>query len=193
MVLVTHDAAAVERMCSRALFLERGRPVAIGPAHDVVTMYHDHLAAEDTSASAGSAPATPNGALELDIAIVDPTGTQRHRFTEGEEFTVRLVLSAPRALASTRTSITVRDELSREIGTQFIDGVAFEAAIPRTLSLNLAASPLRNGHFQIDVAVTDLETRAVHLEARAAESITVLGQLARSDGPVQLNGTWDTA
>jgi lipopolysaccharide transport system ATP-binding protein len=36
---VSHDTAAVTRLCRRALFLERGRVVADGPAHEVVGRY----------------------------------------------------------------------------------------------------------------------------------------------------------
>jgi lipopolysaccharide transport system ATP-binding protein len=36
---VSHDTAAVTRLCRRALFLERGRIVADGPAHEVVSEY----------------------------------------------------------------------------------------------------------------------------------------------------------
>ncbi|HLL73874.1 MAG TPA: ABC transporter ATP-binding protein [Pyrinomonadaceae bacterium] len=36
---VSHDTAAVTRLCRRALFLERGRVVADGPAHEVISEY----------------------------------------------------------------------------------------------------------------------------------------------------------
>lgn len=36
---VSHDTSAVTRLCRRALFLERGRVVADGPAHEVVGEY----------------------------------------------------------------------------------------------------------------------------------------------------------
>jgi ABC-2 type transport system ATP-binding protein len=40
-VLVTHDMAAVERFCDRALLLERGRPEMIGDTHEVAMRYLD--------------------------------------------------------------------------------------------------------------------------------------------------------
>jgi ABC-2 type transport system ATP-binding protein/lipopolysaccharide transport system ATP-binding protein len=38
-VLVTHDMTTVETMCSRAMWIEKGRQAAIGPAKEVVRQY----------------------------------------------------------------------------------------------------------------------------------------------------------
>jgi lipopolysaccharide transport system ATP-binding protein len=40
-ILVSHDMPSVLRLCSRALWLERGRPREIGPAADVVAAYRE--------------------------------------------------------------------------------------------------------------------------------------------------------
>jgi ABC-type polysaccharide/polyol phosphate transport system ATPase subunit len=42
MILVSHDLAAVGRLCDRALLLRSGRPEALGPAEDVVDTYLAH-------------------------------------------------------------------------------------------------------------------------------------------------------
>jgi ABC-2 type transport system ATP-binding protein len=50
-VLVTHDMAAVERFCDRALLLEHGRPVMMGDPHEVGLRYMElNFARERTDA-----------------------------------------------------------------------------------------------------------------------------------------------
>ena len=50
-VLVTHDMAAVERFCDRALLLEHGRPVMMGDPHEVGLRYMElNFAREGTDA-----------------------------------------------------------------------------------------------------------------------------------------------
>ena len=47
MLLVTHDPGTVKRLCARAMLLEKGHVVMLGDADDVMTEYHDRLAAQD--------------------------------------------------------------------------------------------------------------------------------------------------
>ena len=44
-VLVSHDLAAVSRVCDRALLLVGGEPQAIGPAEEIVDLYADRAVA----------------------------------------------------------------------------------------------------------------------------------------------------
>src|SRR5919197_4221006 len=57
-VFVSHDQSAVERVCDRAIMLERGRVVEAGPAEEVVRAYHRRLV---STAVAGGAP--PGGGV----------------------------------------------------------------------------------------------------------------------------------
>jgi lipopolysaccharide transport system ATP-binding protein len=55
---VSHDTSAVTRLCRRALFLERGRVVADGPSHEVVSEYlsANRRAAAERAWAADEAP-----------------------------------------------------------------------------------------------------------------------------------------
>src|SRR2546421_12365126 len=57
-VFVSHDAAAVERLCDRAVLLRRGEVVFDGPVQDAIARYHSQLAAEGNPEAV---PARPRG------------------------------------------------------------------------------------------------------------------------------------
>ncbi len=40
-VLVSHNAAMIERICQRAIFLDHGRLIAEGPATEVIARYQE--------------------------------------------------------------------------------------------------------------------------------------------------------
>jgi lipopolysaccharide transport system ATP-binding protein len=63
-VLVSHNTAAIEQLCTTAIWLDRGRMVDQGPANDVVDRYNASFAPEATG-SFESANVTGDGNVEL--------------------------------------------------------------------------------------------------------------------------------
>lgn len=58
LVFVSHDLAAVERLCASALLLDQGRVAAVGPTREVLASYHRLLAEEE--AEPGAAELAPS-------------------------------------------------------------------------------------------------------------------------------------
>src|SRR4029078_1701639 len=56
-VFVSHDPNAVERLCERAMLLERGRVIECGTPEDVLRTYHRQLASRSKVPVAVAAPA----------------------------------------------------------------------------------------------------------------------------------------
>ena len=54
MLLVTHDAGTVQRLCQRAMLLHHGEVVCVASSHDVIARYHDLIAQEDGSVNSAS-------------------------------------------------------------------------------------------------------------------------------------------
>ena len=190
MILVTHDASTVERMCSRALYLREGEPRLLGPAHDVITAYHDDLAAEDTSAPTPGAGSAETDAITLTATLTDLDGEQRHRFTEGEGFAVDLTLTPTRDIPPVTVTVSIADELDREIGSTSLENPNLETGRTTTTRVEFPDPPLRNGQFQIGVQITNRMTGQLLLDAEAVESLSVMGQEAHQGGPVRLRGVW---
>ena len=53
-VFVSHDAAAVERLCERAVLLRNGEVAFDGPTRDAITQYHRLLAEQRDPAERGA-------------------------------------------------------------------------------------------------------------------------------------------
>ena len=190
MVLVTHDPGTVERMCDRAMFLENGVPVMVGSAHDAISTYHEHLAAEDTASNTGGSLNVVEEQLIAHVDVIDAKGELRHRFTEGEAFAVRINIDALTTIKDARIGLSIRDELSREIGSTAISHVSIEAGGIFSTTVEFSSSPLRNGQFQVDLNVVDIASGETLLSAEAVESVAILGQMPDTGGPVQLGANW---
>jgi len=190
MLLVTHDPGTVKRICDRAMLLERGAPIMIDTADEVMSEYHDRLASQDNPADHAEPEVRRARHFDAEVTVVNDAGQQHHQFVEGEPFGVRLRLVSKIDAPDTTVSIGFRDELGRDIGGRALREMAFTAGQERTLQLALDDHRLRNGLFQIDVAVADSDSGAVLLEMEAAETLSIYGQVADSGGPVQLGGAW---
>src|SRR5512145_699906 len=96
-VFVSHDAAAVERLCERSVLLDHGRVAFDGPTRDAITRYRRLLADEVDPAERG-AGLREWGSGEATIAsaaLLGSEGEERLQFLSGEPFAVRVGIAAP--------------------------------------------------------------------------------------------------
>lgn len=190
MLMVTHDPGTVKRLCQRAMLIEKGTVVTIGSADEVITEYHDRLAAQDNPVDHAEPRTRKFKNFDADVTILNAAGEQHHQFVEGEPFTVRVQLAAKTAAPDATVAIGLRDELGREIGARSMRGVTFAEGESKTIELTIADPPLRNGLFQVDVGVTDSAAGTELLSLEAVETLSIYGQRSESGGPVQLGGDW---
>ncbi|MBI4514581.1 MAG: ATP-binding cassette domain-containing protein [Deltaproteobacteria bacterium] len=76
-ILVSHNNVAQQEICGRALLLEAGRPIALGPTTEVVNLYRSRLAAGNNGAG-GVGPnlvEQPEAVRIGPIRLVDDTGS----------------------------------------------------------------------------------------------------------------------
>jgi len=190
MLLVTHDAGTVKRLCQRAMLLEKGKVISIGSSDEVISEYHDRLAEQDNPVDHAEPSIRRRKNFDADVMILNAEGNQHHQFVEGEPFTVRIQLVAKTEAFDTTVGIGLRDELGREIGGRSMRGITFEVGEAKTLELTIADPPLRNGLFQVDLGVHESAAGTEILSLEAVETISIYGQTADSGGPVQLGGDW---
>ncbi len=190
MVIVTHDAGVVERICDRALLLEGGRPIALGSATDVIHTYHERLAHDARRTPAREpAPATPS-VFSAQVEIIDASGASRQTFTEGEPFTVRATVRAASAIGPVDVNIEFKDAAGRPLTGNTLPRVVFEADDQRTFELAVATPPFRDGVFAIAFSITDCATRKPYLQEEAIETLSVIGDSIDTGGSIRLHGRW---
>jgi ABC-type polysaccharide/polyol phosphate transport system ATPase subunit len=88
MVFISHDLTTVERVCDRALLMQRGRLVTAGAPPDVTAEYHRRVAAGIADAASQVQPAPLPGGIEL--TGLEFGGRGGAVFRTGEPLTTRL-------------------------------------------------------------------------------------------------------
>ena len=93
-VYVSHDPISVERLCERAMLLERGRVIESGTPEDVLRTYHRRLASRPAAPVAAPAAAGEDtGPVQiLDLRAIAGDGAIRTRFLEAEPVVLETTL-----------------------------------------------------------------------------------------------------
>lgn len=171
-LLVSHEANLVEKLCDRAIWLRRGEIAAQGAAEMVVSQYVSAMATETKRRTplahppkrvAGQAELTAGknrfGSLEMEISAVTLTNDGGQPLSEieaGGALTVNLHYHAPAPIPQPIFSVTI----SREDGFICYDtntasaGADFPLLEGRgRLSLNFVRLDLAAGRYFVDVGV----------------------------------------
>ena len=101
-LFVSHSLALVERFCQRAIYLDRGRVVRDGPAHEVCKEYELHYLSseserlqEHSDAAAPRAVAVGTGEVTIaDVQILDRDGVPAAVLKVGQPCTFRITLDS---------------------------------------------------------------------------------------------------
>ena len=159
-VFVSHDAAAVERLCTRAVLLREGRLVFDGPVREAITRYHAMLADERDPAERG-AGLSEYGSGEVRIAdarLLDADGAERNQFAPGEALTVVLRVVSARPVAAPRLSYELHDTAGLQLGGGVQDTAKLgwsEDLAEHTLRLEIDSLPLADGRFRFRFELAD--------------------------------------
>jgi ABC-type polysaccharide/polyol phosphate transport system ATPase subunit len=192
MVFVSHDPAAVERLCDRAILLEQGRVVERGTAEEVVRAYHRRLAARRPSVTTERVIGVSTGSCQIhEVRAVAGDQSVRDRFMEGEPFVVEAWLRSESGLNAAQVTIGFRDSGGRPLAAQTTPAVDLPPDALRPVRLHLPAPPLRDGRFFVDVRVVSHDGDRELARAENALELTVFGQEATAEGPVRLGASWE--
>ena len=159
-VFVSHDAAAVERLCTRAVLLRQGRMEFDGPVRDAITRYQAMLADERNPEERG-AGLSEYGSGELHIAevrLLGPDGEDRNQFSPGETLTVELRVVSTRAVPPPRLSYELHDAAGLQLGGGVQDTAELgwnEDCPEHRLRLEIANFPLVDGRFRFRFELAD--------------------------------------
>jgi hypothetical protein len=193
-VFVSHDAAAVERLCDRALLLRDGQVEFDGPTHDAIVRYRQQLAGEVDPAERGAGlNEWGSGEVRIEsVELVGPDGAARTQFLAGEPLTLRLRIVAAQAIAPPRLSFELRDAsglLVAGSGRSTAELGWDQETTELGARFDVEQLPLADGRFQLRLGLTD-ETgeRLYHwLDNALAFVVYPAGE---ERGVVRLEGRW---
>jgi ABC-2 type transport system ATP-binding protein len=187
-VFVSHDAAAVERLCDRSILLLRGEKVFDGTTHEAIVRYHQMLAAEASpdELAAGLRSWGDLRARIEDATVLDADGDTRSQFAAGEPLTVLLRVVADEPLPPPRLSLELRDDHGILLASASQDTADLgweERAGEKAIRFELGRLPLADGRFHLRFALGDH-----HLVDDAVEFVVV--PTGHERGAMLLEGRW---
>jgi ABC-type polysaccharide/polyol phosphate transport system ATPase subunit len=184
LVLVSHDAGAIERVCDRVVVLDAGRVEFDGPTADALLHYH-RLMGTERGGGESLRPAGDRALHVLDVELRDAAGRTGSVFSSGAPVQVIVALRARRRVASPVLAL----ELRAQDGTRIYRTThPFELDADGTaqVAFEISALNLLGGDY-------DLALGAGHGDEAAAIERTIRFSVAREDGPegiVALQGEW---
>jgi ABC-type polysaccharide/polyol phosphate transport system ATPase subunit len=195
-VFVSHDAAAVERLCDRAILLRQGHVEFDGPTHDAIVRYRRLLAADRDPDERGAGLkewGTGEARIE-DVALLGPDGEMRTQFLAGEPMVLRLRVAAERPIQPPRLSYELRDESGLLLagGAQPTEELGWDdGTTTLTVRFEVEQLPLADGRFHVRLGLTDATgDRLYHWLDDAL--VFVVYPAGDERGAVRLEGRWST-
>ncbi len=146
-LLVTHEADQVRRLCSRTIVLNRGELVFDGPTTEGLKVFREHLHASEDSTTKSA-----NENIEI-TSVTTPSGTFDVRSGEGMHFDV--AISSAKAYAGHFVM-----ELHSRRGELISRSDAMTSPVQlkpgsNVVGIDIAALPLLDGVYDLNVGIVD--------------------------------------
>ncbi|HKI92156.1 MAG TPA: ABC transporter ATP-binding protein [Gaiellaceae bacterium] len=192
-VFVSHDAAAVERLCDRAVLLKDGVVAFDGPTHEAIVEYRRLLAGERNpeERAAGLKEWGGDVARVASARVLGPEGGERSQLLSGEPFAIALDVVSDVALPAPRLSWELRDDASVLLATGALptEELGWDDTTRRLpLRLEVDRPPFSDGRLHLRLDLTDPRGETQYHSLDDALVFVVYGGDER--GLVRLDGRW---
>ncbi len=126
-LFVSHNMQQIPNLCQRAIVLERGQLVEIGPAEKVTQSYMDRLLQDTRTGDLRGRPRTGDGRAKFVRAgLVDGDGRPVSVFTSGDDLALHMDIEASEDLVDANILVTVQNLY----GTRLMTGWSDESHFP---------------------------------------------------------------
>jgi hypothetical protein len=159
-VFVSHDAAAVDRLCGRAVLLRSGEVAFDGPTREAITQYHRVLAEErdPDERGAGLSEYGSGEARIVECRLVGPGDEERRQFSPGEALTAHIRIEAAEGVPAPRLSWELRDEAGLVLAAGSTDTAEIgwtPGAREQRFRFDVDSLPLGDGRFRLRLELAD--------------------------------------
>ena len=193
-VFVSHDAAAVERLCDRAVLLKDGVVAFDGPTHEAIVEYRRLLAGERNpeERAAGLKEWGGDVARVERVRLLGPDGGERSQLLAGEAFSIALDVVCESELPAPRLAWELRDDAGILVASGAVEAAVLGwADSTRSLPLRFDAQrpPFADGrlHLRLDLTGDGGGTQYHSLD----DALVFVVYPAGDDrGLVRLDGSW---
>jgi ABC-type polysaccharide/polyol phosphate transport system ATPase subunit len=190
-VFVSHDAAAVERLCERTVLLRDGEVAFDGGTHEAIARYRRQLADERGDGAVEREWGTGEAAVEA-ARLVDGNGGARDQLLAGDPLALEVSLAARAAIPPPHLRLELRDDAGLLVAEDTVDteDLGWPAG-PGSLGvrLDVPQPPLQFGRFRLSLGLVGREGgRVVHQLDDAVVFLVYPDGAER--GLVSLGGTW---
>ncbi|HEX8289852.1 MAG TPA: ABC transporter ATP-binding protein [Pyrinomonadaceae bacterium] len=154
-LFVSHNAAALQRLCSTGIYLERGRLKSFGEMKTVLAQYQADVDAENglIDAERVNADAVSEGEMRfINWRLIDASTDQPHSIYSREEGVFEFTLVSKRSLENVHFKMMIRDSEDRDlIITHNLSGGVGETILkPGVYKIRWRCQiPLRAGSYKI--------------------------------------------
>lgn len=190
-LLVSHNLEHVRRFCDHALLLEAGHVVLCDQPSAVIARY---LSRSEARVRVGSAQSSGlgNGTIHLREAwLEDTTGKRADSIASGERPTLVFIVETAADTANPVYGAIIRDWRGAIVYSANTLGLATPAGDLHAGDILELRFPffaaLRNGHYSVDVAVTDSTGSIIYDWVHGLTQFLITGS-ACQDGEVDLRG-----
>lgn len=129
-LFVSHNMQQIPHLCQRAILLERGQLLEMGPARDVTQSYMDRLLQDTRTGDLSGKPRTGDGRAKFVRAgLVDGDGRPVSVFTSGDDLVLHMDIDASEDLSDANLLVTVQNLY----GTRLMTGWTDESHVPINL------------------------------------------------------------
>jgi lipopolysaccharide transport system ATP-binding protein len=162
LLFVSHDLGLIAERCHRAIWLDRGRVAADGPAGETVTLYRESVAEREAARRAQPAPAgralrVGSGAATVEaVQLLDSEGRPAARLLSGEPARLVMEVEAPERLTDFVFGFAISTVAGATVfgSNTTIDGfVPAELGAAGTVILDIPSLDLAPGVYSVDAAI----------------------------------------
>ena len=193
-VMATHNIHAVKTMCQQAMWLNKGRCEALGPAEEVASRYLDYTREKQGESDGKTLAPQGEGQVEiLSVRTLDADGAEREEFSTGDRVTVEVAIDVKQRVESPAFGISLhRNDGVYCFGpnTSWDEVLYGEYQGKYRLSISYPAFPLMSGTYLISVGIFDKNHVVPYAFHDRLYSFRILGSRPEY-GIVHLDHEWN--